>query len=131
MAKVWCLLEGPAPRKLQNAQVRLVLGSPGPLSFSCSASPTSLKAGTAPARLDCVAHSSQTTLRLQGSRKPDGHAFPIQYDPAAVLPAAGGHVGIWLRERQGWSLLSPEFPSPAAMAMAENEGQDWAPPQGN
>lgn len=53
-----------------NPQVGLVLGSPRPFSLSFFDSLTTLKAETAAARLDRPDYSSQTTLKLQGIRKP-------------------------------------------------------------
>ena len=106
-------------------QVVLLLGFLGPLSLSLSASPASLKAETAAARLDGAAHSSQTTWSLPDSRKPAWHASPTQDSPAAAHTVAGGHVGIWLRQ------AIRSYPIQLAVAMPDSEGQGWATAEGN
>lgn len=70
-------MEGPAPRHLWNPQVGLVLGSQAP-SLSLAASPTSLKAGTAAARLDLAAQFISNHPEAEGLQEASLTGFPTQ-----------------------------------------------------
>lgn len=58
------------------------------------------------------------------------HAFPIQQGPGVAL-----HCCKWscwhLAQKQGWVFWVRSYPTQLVMAVAENEGQGWATPQGN
>lgn len=121
-------MEGPAPRHLWNPQVGLVLGSQA-TSLSLAASPTSLKAGTAAARLDLAVQFISNHLEAEGLQEASLTGFPHSVQPgwAAGRATAGGHAGVPLRQRRGWSLESLwSYPAQLAMATTEKEGWGWA-----
>ena len=102
-------------------------------SLSLSASSSFLKVETAAARLACSVHSSQVSLKLQHSRKPEKCAFPHQHRPAVALLCC--RWPCWYLAQREENLNEVFwvrcYPTQMAVALAENAGQCSATPEGN